>query len=284
MSEPPRSTVDEIEEALVGHWSHFGRWIRGALVEDGGSLRYETPITELPYNGVIRTRIEGDVDAVIERVLASFAMREVACLWWHHPSATPADLGERLTAHGLRLVEEAVGMSLELRLRARVEAADSAVVYAEVLTDELTQSYAELIFDYWEVPLKSRALVGELNRYWTPGRAQIHRWVALDESGRPIGKALLSLAAPEHVAAIYGMSVRPEARGKGVASTLTEILLDRAESVGCERVVLHASEMAIGVYERAGFVRRCAMPVYANAPLWTKRGKATGADTSASTR
>src|SRR5262249_43341935 len=121
-------------------------------------------------------------------------------------------------------------------------------------------------------PQVSRALVEQVNRYWTPERAPIHRWVALDESGRPIGKALLSLAAPDGVAAIYGMSVRPEARGKGVASTLTEILLDRAERLACERVVLHASEMAIGIYERAGFVRRCAMPVYANAPLWTKRG------------
>src|SRR5262245_37178478 len=105
MSEPRRSTVGEIEEALIGHWSHFGRWTRGALVEDGGSLRYETPIAQLPYNGVIRTRIERDADAVIERVLSSFATREVACLWWHHPSAKPVDLGERLTDHGLRLVE-----------------------------------------------------------------------------------------------------------------------------------------------------------------------------------
>jgi ribosomal protein S18 acetylase RimI-like enzyme len=73
------------------------------------------------------------------------------------------------------------------------------------------------------------------------------------------------------VAAIYGMSVTPEARGKGVASTLTEVLLDRAESLGCRRVVLHSSEMAVGMYERAGFTRQCEMPVYANAALWASR-------------
>lgn len=263
--------VNDIEEALVGHWSHFGRWPRGALVEDGGTLRYETPIVQLPYNGVIRTQIRGDSDAVIERVLASFARRQVRCLWWHHPTATPSDLGDRLRAHGLEVVEEAIGMSLELRLPRPARPAPAGVRYVEVLSDDLMRSYSELIFSYWEVPQESHALVEEVNRYWGPGRAPVHRWVAFDEAGKPIGKALLSLAAPPGVAGIYGMSVTPEARGKGVASTLTNILLERAQSLGCERVVLHSSEIAVGIYERAGFIRQCRMPVYADATLWGSR-------------
>jgi hypothetical protein len=34
----------EVEAALVGHWSHLGRWTSGRLVDEGGVLRYETPI------------------------------------------------------------------------------------------------------------------------------------------------------------------------------------------------------------------------------------------------
>ena len=49
----------DIEEALVAHWSYLGRWMRGALVDEEGVLRYETPIPHLPYNGVIRTRFTG---------------------------------------------------------------------------------------------------------------------------------------------------------------------------------------------------------------------------------
>lgn len=88
--------VVEIEEALVGHWSHFGHWSQGALVEEAGTLRYETPIGQLPYNGVIRTRITGDPGAVIARVLDAFRSRNVSRLWWDHPTATPADLGRCL--------------------------------------------------------------------------------------------------------------------------------------------------------------------------------------------
>jgi hypothetical protein len=150
------SAVQEIEEALVGHWSHFGRWPRGALVEEEGTLSYETPIAQLPYNGVIRTRMAGGPDSVIDSVLASFARRDVSRLWWHHPTADPPDLGERLTARGLRLVEEAIGMSLDLRDRPRQTAEPSGVRYLEVLDDELMHKYSELIFGYWEVPQSSQ--------------------------------------------------------------------------------------------------------------------------------
>jgi ribosomal protein S18 acetylase RimI-like enzyme len=65
------------------------------------------------------------------------------------------------------------------------------------------------------------------------------------------------------------MSTRPEARGRGVASGLTTVLLERAKNVGCERVVLHSSDMAVGVYRRTGFVERCRFTVFATAPVWS---------------
>src|SRR3990170_477683 len=105
----------EIEEALVGHWSHFGRWPKGSLVEDAGTLRYETPIPHLPYNAVLRTHLADDeADKVIARVIASYRRRNVDFAWWETPSTTPTDLGARLEPHGVRLVERATGMSLDL--------------------------------------------------------------------------------------------------------------------------------------------------------------------------
>jgi GNAT superfamily N-acetyltransferase len=262
--------IHDIEEALVGHWSHFGRWPKGALVEDGGTLRYETPIPHLPYNAVVRTGIaDEEADEVISRVVASFRARDVDFAWWVTPSATPADLGARLEEQELRLVERATGMSLEL------DEWDGAppregVDYVEVVDDEGMAVYADLIYSYWETPEESRDLVAEVNSYWGPGKAPAHRWVAFAD-GRPVGKALLSLAAPDGVAAVYGMSVRPEARGRGVAGGLTSTLLQRARELGCHRVVLHSTEMATGVYARSGFVERCPLAVYASATLWSGR-------------
>ena len=68
------------------------------------------------------------------------------------------------------------------------------------------------------------------------------------------------------------MSVTPEARGRGIAQGLTTTLLARAKVLGCQRVVLHSSEIAVNVYRRAGFIDYCAMTVYATAPLWSAAG------------
>jgi GNAT superfamily N-acetyltransferase len=257
----------EIEEAFVGHWSHLGRWPRGALVEEDGVLRFETPITHLPYNGVIRSSLGGDPDRTIASVVGSFRRRGVDFMWIVHPSSQPADLGERLAAHGLLAVEVATGMSLDLD-DWTPEPGHGDVRYEEVAGELGMRVYEDLIVSYWELPEHARELVTELNRFWGPGRLAAHRWVAFAD-GRAVGKGLLSLAAPPGVAAIYGMSVLPEARGRGVASGLTAVMLERARALGCRRVVLHSSQMAAGVYRRAGFVERCTFTVYATAPLWS---------------
>jgi hypothetical protein len=86
--------VGDIEAALAAHWSYLGRWRQGALVDEGGVLRYETPIPHLPYNGVIRTHLAGDdPDRQIAAVAESFARRSVQFLWWEHPTAPPATSG-----------------------------------------------------------------------------------------------------------------------------------------------------------------------------------------------
>ena len=257
----------EIEAALVGHWSHLGQWPSGRLVDEDGVLRYETPIPHLPYNGVIRTQITGDPGATISAVVESFQHRGVPFLWWEHPSCVPKNLGEHLARHGLTAVERVTGMSIDLggwvesELRADVR-------FVEVTDAEEMEAYENLIVRYWELPREAQAMVTSLNRYWGPGHLPAHRWVAYVD-GRPVGKALLSLAAPEGTAAVYGMSVTPDARGRGIASGLTTTLLKRAQELACRRVVLHSSEMAVDVYRRAGFVDCCSMTVHATAPLWS---------------
>lgn len=260
----------DIETALVAHWSHLGRWPRGALVDDAGVLRYETPIPHLPYNGVLRTTIaDGDADDVIAGVVRSFGEREVSFLWWEHPSCSPPDLGPRLEAHGLVAVEHVTGMSIELDGWS-AEPPRPGVRYDEVVDAHALDAYENLIVRYWELPAESQAMVAALNRHWGPGKLPAHRWLAYVD-GQPVAKALLSLAGSPGVAAIYGMSVIPEARGRGIAAGLTTTMLQRAQEHGCHRVVLHSSEMAVEVYRRAGFVERCAMTVYANAQLWSSR-------------
>jgi len=259
--------VTEIEEAFAAHWSVFGRWTHGRLHDENGVLWFETPIKHLPYNGVIRTRIDGNAEEVIATVLDRFRARDVHFFWLVHPSAKPDNLGERLGAHALAPVENATGMSLELE---DWEGADPppGASYREVLDDADLQAFHELTTAYWEIPEDEAPLVEQFQREWGPGRAPGHRYLAYVD-GLPVGKGYLSVAGPPGVAAIYAMMTLPEARGRGVASGLTTVLVGRAKELGCQRVVLHSSDMAAGVYRRAGFVERCRFTVFATAPLWS---------------
>lgn len=262
--------VAEIEDALVGHWSLFGRWARGSLHDEGGVLWFETPIKHLPYNGVIRTRIAGEAEVVVPAVVERFRSREVDFLWVVHPSASPQNLGDLLAIHGLRPVEDVIGMALELASWSS-PTLPAGVEYREVVDDASLEAYQALNVRYWELPEADAALAAELQRAWRPGKAPGHRYVAYVE-GAPVGKGYLSFAAPAGIAGIYGMFVAPEARGRGVAGGLTTTLIRRAQELGCRRLVLHATEMAVGVYARAGFAEHCRLTVFATAPVWSYPG------------
>jgi ribosomal protein S18 acetylase RimI-like enzyme len=260
--------VTEIEDAFIAHWSIFGRWKHGALHEENGVLWFETPIKHLPYNAVIRTRIDGDSDSVVAAVVDRFRARGVPFFWLVHPSARPRDLSERLAAQGLESVENATGMSLELADWNRADL-PPGVEYREVLEDADLDEFHKLTTIYWEIPEDEAPLVAEFQREWGPGRALGHRYLALID-GVPVGKGYLSLAGPPGVAAIYAMTTLPEARGRGIASGMTAVLISRANELGSRRVVLHSSDMAVGVYRRFGFVERCRFTVFATAPLWSQ--------------
>lgn len=258
----------EIEEAIVAQWSFLGRWPGGRLHEEPGLVWFETPIRHLPYNGVIRTRLgASEADAAIARITDYFRGHELPFMWFVHPSATPTDLGGRLAKRGLRQVEEGTCMLLELA-DWEPPALPEGVVFERVRDSHSLQDYSHLNADYWEIPEDEREAVVEFQRHLGPGRVPGHRYLARVD-GEPVGKAYLSLAGPPGLASIYGMSVRPELRGRGIAGGLTTTLIQRARHEGRTRVALMSSEMAIGVYRRAGFRERFSLPVFATAALWT---------------
>jgi ribosomal protein S18 acetylase RimI-like enzyme len=185
------------------------------------------------------------------------------------PSAAPADLAARLTAAGMPEVEEVIGMYLDLAGAPQAGREPPAGVrMTEVGGGAGLAAYEDLMMRYWELDEADRDQIVRLNRHWTGRRARGLRWLATVE-GRPVGKGYLSLAGPPGVAAIYGMSVLPEARGRGIAGALTDRLVRRARELGHRRVVLHSSAMAAGVYRRAGFRECCRFGIHATSAIWS---------------
>jgi ribosomal protein S18 acetylase RimI-like enzyme len=59
------------------------------------------------------------------------------------------------------------------------------------------------------------------------------------------------------VAGIYDVATLPEARGRGIGSTLTLVPLLDARRVGYRTGVLQSSEMGYEVYQKMGFQHLC---------------------------
>jgi ribosomal protein S18 acetylase RimI-like enzyme len=251
------------------NWSLLGQWPGARLVDEGGILRYETPLSRLPYNGVIRTRLPADCSDSIAAAADAYARRGAQFYWLVHPSSTPDDLDARLPTVGLSLVEKAFGMSLDLGAwEPSTPEPNSPVTFSQAKDEAGLRAYEDLIMSYWELGEEDRAEVVRLNRHWSGPKAKGHRWLAYVD-GAPVGKGYLSLAGPPGVASIYGMSVLPEARGMGIASGLTRALIDQAQTLSCARIVLHSSAMARGLYRRTGFTEHCEFRFYATGPIWT---------------
>lgn len=87
-----------------------------------------------------------------------------------------------------------------------------------------------------------------------------HVVLGFQREGELVATAALSRfsgAKLRHRGLLYGMYVRPEARGTGVADTLVGAILEHARDAGLDRVVLTlvaTNERARRLYERHGFV------------------------------
>jgi ribosomal protein S18 acetylase RimI-like enzyme len=61
---------------------------------------------------------------------------------------------------------------------------------------------------------------------------------------------------------IYNIATLEQARGRGVGTAITTALMDIGASRGCERAILHSSELGLPVYRKLGFEEVCQVVNY----------------------
>lgn len=267
MPSSPYNDCKALEEAFVAQWANFGQAPGGAYHEDGELTWTEAPVAHLPYNAVIRTQLTGDTDDRINGMLRHFKSRGVQFLWMVHPFSRPADLEKRLVEHGLQLAGRETGMCLDLEDWHRSEDDPTGpITCLEVKDEETLKDFEDLIAEYWGLPQETHAYVDGFTR-WAFRMGNRGVWLLAYQNSKAVAKAYLSIQGPDDTASIWGVYVKPEARGYGIATTLTALALRRAAELGKRRVVLAASQMARNLYRRIGFKESCVLLVYASAAL-----------------
>src|SRR5688572_5105179 len=108
MSAPtPNPLLAPMERNLEEHVAFVQRQTPGMLVEDADDLLLvDSGLPTDTFNKILRTRLsEPNADERIKAAIAHFRNAKRPFAWWVTPSVRPADLEQRLAAHGLRAEE-----------------------------------------------------------------------------------------------------------------------------------------------------------------------------------
>ena len=260
---PESEKIRALEENLWSLWSNFGRGEGCVLHDSDELLRFDTPITQLPYNVVLRFRGGGDVEARIDAIFAHYQGRGVPFAWLIHPSSSPDDLGERLGARGFVEAEVLPGMVMDTREMPAPDPTPDGIEIREAVGDGDLAAALDLIAWRWDVSPETRQLLAGVTRNFHVGPDQRLRcWLAWRD-GVPVSKVVINL--DKGAVGLYGVATKPEARGLGLARILTLEAFAAARRDGHHLAVLHSTAMAYGLYEKLGFVSIAPFRVYAPA-------------------
>jgi Acetyltransferase (GNAT) domain len=230
-----------------------GLWIPllppGELIEGDGYCM----VTALRSASIERIRLAPDaVEGAIEAVRAAARERGLEHVtWWLGELTRPAGLAERLLELGFepdRHTPEMTSLTI-----ARPPEGEPTVEVRRVRTaDEFLQAL-ELDWDVWEVPEDERAAYRPLKR---------EAWALIEASGResyhvayldgePAGFARVVFTP--HAAILLGGSTLPDARGRGVYTSLVHARWRETVERGVPRIVVSAGPMSAPILGRLGF-------------------------------
>jgi ribosomal protein S18 acetylase RimI-like enzyme len=244
--------VLELEENLWEAWSIFGRGPGCFLYDTNDLLWFETPIPIIPYNGVLKFRLQANVDQEIDSIINHFTQKKVQFMWIIHPSSRPADLKDRLKHRGLMDVEPIIGMTRNLEDLPNIPPLPDNIEIRKISDERDVSAFHQFARWRWHVPKEYKdqyAAVVEEFGFGQSG-SKTHIWQAWRDE-QPVSKVVMYLGARS--AGIYAVATKPEARRLGLARTLTLTALHEAHSLGYELAVLHSSPMAESLYRSLGF-------------------------------
>lgn len=244
---------------------------RAAGAEERNEPGVRWVIGEIPvdyHNCVVRADLSPeDADGVIAESLDLFRAHGAPGSWHVGPSTRPADIGERLLAHGFSYGGDDIGMAVELSTIPEGVPVPEGLQIARVRDEE------DLLA--WEDALGRGFGEGPREARWV---AEAYRTIGLGDEGpwrhylgrlggAPVATSTLFLGAG--VAGVYFVCTVEEVRRRGIGAALTLAPLREARGMGYRVGVLGASEMGYPVYRRLGFEERCRIGLYE----WRQPGK-----------
>jgi GNAT superfamily N-acetyltransferase len=221
-----------------------------------------TDVLSPVFNSVAGARFDpAGADARIAQIVAEYRRRDVPAQWWVGPSASPADLGPRLTAHGFSHEGDLPGMAADLAAmdfdRPLPDGLEIAEVRnASVLIDEWTPVFGA---DTDWSPSVLRTYIESLTAPGFDTSLPFRHFVGRLE-GEPV--ATSSVLCARGVVGLFGEGTVPSARRRGIGAAMALAALRWGAERGYRVGVTVATDMGRSVYAKIGFRHVCAVSLY----------------------
>lgn len=259
----PEAVIPAIDDGLAAYRSVYAHGPAGNPSPDGGAVRMITGAPHVMLNGIYRARFrDEDADARIEGLIAP-VMGKLPFHWWVSPASTPANLGDRLVAHGMKKGGSAPGMAIEIARGAKPHPIPGVAIRRATTIDEYSAA-TPLIVKSFGIPEHLEAFATAERAMWAAGNHAHHVRLTAWIDGRPVSTGSLTDAGG--VASLDAIATDPEFRGRGLGYTITVALLELARERGYSIAVLEASDMGFPIYERIGFATFCEYVIYSHFP------------------
>jgi GNAT superfamily N-acetyltransferase len=270
-SEP--SIIQGMESNLQELSRLWGRIIGATFHEDAESSYFISGLLFELANVVFRANFAaGDPDSNVEKLIEHLMAHHMPLSWFIGPTTQPADLSQRLLAHGWRLDDNAPGMALDLLTLDENAPLSSKLKIEQVSDGETLEQWIRVLVAGSEFPDSVLDFVLGLYRQYGYASSPAVRCYLGQLDGEPVTTSLLFLAGG--VAGIYDVATLPHARGQGFGTAITLAPLLDARRLGYRFGILQSSAMGLNVYRRLGFQTYCTISLY----FWPLENKVTFVD------
>ncbi|MGB8347720.1 MAG: hypothetical protein WCD86_22745 [Ktedonobacteraceae bacterium] len=254
------SILQAMESNLQELGRLWGRIIGATFYEDAESNWF---ISGLPFeltNNVFRVNIAEHVPGSVEKLIERLMAYRTPLSCFIGPSTQPANLGQRLLAHGWRLDDSAPGMALDLLALDENAPVSSKLRIEQADSGEMLEQWIRVVVAGSEMPgsVLDFAL-GLYHKYGFVSSPLVRCYLGLLDS-EPVTCSLLFLAGG--VAGIYNVATLPHARGQGFGTAITLASLLDARRLGYRFAILQSSPMGLHVYRRLDFQEYCTFSLY----------------------
>jgi ankyrin repeat protein/GNAT superfamily N-acetyltransferase len=215
----------------------------------GDGVAVITAVRSNTENGVVCSRLDGDVDATIDATLRWFAERDAPAQWWLAADVEPADLRERLVAAGASPERTAVVMGAVLDRLALDDPPPPDLEIIAVRDEAALRAWADVVEP---AEPRARAVAVLASVGLGPDAPLQHRLARRD--GEVVGAASFLL----HGETVLGQQlavVAPERRA-GIGRALLQACAREAMAAGARIAVVGPTPDTVAFYRLLGFALR----------------------------